>query len=202
MKYLILGFALLLAACQTLDGLDPPSAKRHFVLDNDWIIVIPSKRGPEKPMVVYGLRAGQYTLIGENDKGFFYKGTGDSVFQMNGKLAEQYAKTGQVASFAERYAAMVAMAGGSGGLWLPKPGVNAKPLLFFESITKKSDAVNAGLIAGGPAGMTTGAGMAAGMIIGMGVMSVGNSLANRSLIYLHLKGQDEAVAAIRIDDEI
>jgi hypothetical protein len=102
---------------------------------------------------VEGLRAGEYVVAAEDDEGVYFMGKGRCVVKLVDKFADEYLKTGDA-----KVAPSQSMGGSvgffTGGLWLPKKGVEAKPKLFFELDTsdpssQSQGAVVAAIIASG-----------------------------------------------------
>lgn len=71
-------------------------------------------------MWVFGLRAGTYTLVGEDSKGLYFLGQGGCAIELMDNQAKAFLRTGLVPAAEQR----------RGGLVLPKPGVNAAPEFF------------------------------------------------------------------------
>jgi hypothetical protein len=96
---------------------------------------------------VEGLRAGEYTLVAEDEEGLYFMGKGRCVVKLVDKLADEYLATGNVKVSASQ------TVGGSrgfftGGLWLPKKGVEATPRLFYELDTSDPSAQSQGALVG------------------------------------------------------
>jgi hypothetical protein len=121
---------LVLAGCTSIEKLSPPLRASHFVLREDHVRV--QVRGIASYQWIEGLRAGTYTAVGEDTRGTFYLGEGDSVIVLSQERGARYLSRKEIPAPEERAAAQNGMAGGRGGLWLPKPGVQEEPKLFYE----------------------------------------------------------------------
>jgi hypothetical protein len=99
-----------------LTDLKKVETNEYFVLEKDYTRT--QVRGLGYTWVE-GLRAGRYAVYAEDDEGLFFMGQPGCVIQLNEDAAEEYLKTHQ------------SKHGLDGGLWLPKPGVDAEPKLFF-----------------------------------------------------------------------
>ncbi len=118
-KRLALLALLALTACPPkFASLPKPTVSQYFVLAKDHVRI--EKRGLGYTWAE-GLRAGTYTLAAEDDAGLYFLGEGKSVVVMSNDVADTYVKTGQI------------QGGQKGGLWLPKPGVEKDPRVWFEA---------------------------------------------------------------------
>lgn len=130
MRAVLVAVALsLLSGCTSMSSLSKPQQDMYFVLERDYVRV--QTRGLLKYKWVEGLRAGTYTLVGGDAYGLFFKGEGDTVIVLSQERAVKYLKNGEMTPFNERNAPQFTMAGGEGGIWLPKEGINKAPKLFY-----------------------------------------------------------------------
>jgi hypothetical protein len=90
---------------------------------------------------VEGLRAGVYTLAAEDDDGLYFMGPGRCVVKLIDKYADEYLMKGDAKVDAGSWGGTVGFF--TGGLWLPKDGVQKAPRLFYES---QPDAPHAGAV--------------------------------------------------------
>ncbi len=125
-----LTMAVLLTGCTSMSSLQKPSREKSFVLDSNYTRT--RYGGLPKRAWIEGLAKGKYTLAGEDAKYLYYVGQGDSVIVLSAERAEKYLQTGHITPFSERNAPQLTIAGGTGGLMLPRPESNAKPKLFYE----------------------------------------------------------------------
>lgn len=141
------------SGCTTLDDLQVPTEQKHFVLQKDHVRI--EHRGIAQKKHVEGLRAGSYSLIREDRDGFYFSGTGDCVLILNDQRGDKYLQTGEVTPFEIRNREQFTFAGGAGGLWLPKPGVQKEPRLFWN-IRNTTDGAPLGLTGVAIVGATEG----------------------------------------------
>lgn len=127
MKYIALLTFIIFSGCTSQATLTKPESEQYFVLEKPYTRV--QVRGLSGNNWVEGLQAGTYNLIGEDSDGRYFQGPGDCVIQLTGDWGKRYLETGEIPSFQERVGTM---AGGVGGLWLPKEGVSKEPRLFYE----------------------------------------------------------------------
>jgi hypothetical protein len=126
MRAFLIAYVALLCACTSASSLTKPKEDQYFVLEKDYVRT--QVRGLVNNKWVEGLRAGKYTAIGEDDEGIYFAGEGDCVIVLAQEPADRYLQTGYIAPLAQR----PTLSGGHGGLWLPKPGVDREPRLFYE----------------------------------------------------------------------
>ncbi|XLZ68245.1 hypothetical protein ABT364_17025 [Massilia sp. SR12] len=109
-----------------MSDLRPPSKQSHFVLTHDVYL-----SRPARVTWVYGLRRGAYTLMREDEDGFYYQGEGDSVFLLSDERAKRYLDDGIVTPWLERYGVQLSQAGGVGGIWFPRDPAKGKIQYFY-----------------------------------------------------------------------
>jgi hypothetical protein len=130
MKKIALLLLMLISGCTSMSSLTKPTQEQYFVLEKNYTKV--ATRGLLNYKWVEGLRAGTYTLVGEDHDGMYFLGEGDCVIVLSQERAEKYLQTAEITPFELRNKPQFTIAGGIGGLWLPKPGVNKEPKLFYE----------------------------------------------------------------------
>jgi hypothetical protein len=139
MRRLLVACVVLLGACTSASNLTKPKEAQHFVLEKDYVRTQMRGIGPYK--WVEGLKAGRYSAIGEDDDGIYFAGEGDCVIVLAQEAADRYLQTGQRDPIEKR----PVLSGGAGGLWLPKPGVDREPRLFY-AIRNSVDGSQFGLV--------------------------------------------------------
>lgn len=131
MKNLIVLISLLtIFGCTNISNLKLPTIEQYFVLEEDYMRT-QYDRGLLGFTWVEGLRAGTYVLVGEDEYGYYFKGEGDSVILLSQERADKYLNERYITPFSERNGPQFATAGGEGGIWLPKNGVEKAAKLFF-----------------------------------------------------------------------
>lgn len=143
MRYL-LAFALTFAAgcAHKMADLKTPERIQSFTLANDHTRTEVRGLGYKW---VEGLRAGEYTLTAEDEKGLYFMGKGRCVVKLVDKFADEYlAKKDVEVSAAQTMGGSMGFF--TGGLWLPKNGVEAKPKLFYELDTSDPSAHSQGAV--------------------------------------------------------
>jgi len=147
MKKIILFFIIIvISGCTSMSSLTKPEQEQYFVLEKDYTRV--QTRGLLNYKWVEGLRAGTYVLVGEDGDGMYFLGQGDCVILLSQERADKYLQTGEITPFDLRNKEQLTMAGGVGGLWLPKAQVNKEPKLFYQIRNTSDGSV------GGITGMT------------------------------------------------
>ena len=129
-KWLMMSLVLL-SACGSVDitDLKEPQQRHYFTLAQPYVRTSFHGIGNSVKRIE-GLKAGVYTSIGENSEGTYYSGEGDAVIMLMNDLADQYQANGTIPDYHYRFTHEI-LAGGEGGLWLPKPGSSKPPRLFF-----------------------------------------------------------------------
>lgn len=132
-KVIVLSTILLLTACGVkMKDLDLPTKSSSFVLSKDKYTV--GEFGLLKMKLLYGLRAGKYSLVAEDKEGYFYQGKGNCVIMLNSDVAiDKYSKSGELPD---------SYKGDKGGIWIPKNGVNKKIRLFHMTDVSKTKSTN------------------------------------------------------------
>ncbi len=128
--FLIFLICAFTSGCLTFAKLQKSNDDKYFILTHDYTRT--ETRGLAKVKWVEGLSAGVYQLVGEDKKGLYFAGVGDCVIVLMNEQANKYLSEGVMPPFEERYKQLPPYAGGVGGIWIPKQGVNTDPKLFFE----------------------------------------------------------------------
>ncbi|MFT5758952.1 MAG: hypothetical protein ACI9LM_003701 [Alteromonadaceae bacterium] len=172
MKILILLCIFITGCSAKLADLQPVDKKSYITLKED--IYQSSIAGIGNYKWVHGLKAGTYTLIGEDKDGSYFHNQGDAVIVLTNDPAELYLKTGEVKPYNQRGYPH----GGPGGLWLPKDKTK-KPVVYFLINTKPSDST----VSGGIIGMTSTPGSitGTGFVVGAITTNVISSMVNGSI---------------------
>ncbi|WP_444925284.1 hypothetical protein ACJJI4_12010 [Microbulbifer sp. TRSA002] len=190
----------LVSGCSsTLSNLKTSSKQSHFTLQED--LYYTETRGLLEYKWLFGLRSGTYSLVAEDDDGYYYIGIGDTVLILSEERVEAYLESGEVPSYAKRYGPQFSSAGGEGGLWVPKNGPLEKAKIFWVLYTDMDDAVTVGMGAGAASsGGASGVPTVDGMVVGIVVTSVISSMANGALQFIELPDQSLDLQKINIVD--
>lgn len=128
--FLCLVLSLLISGCMSVAKLEKPKADAYFVLEENYTRT--ETRGLLKYKWVEGLKAGKYKLVGTDSDGEYFMGEGDCVIMLSQERADKYLQSGEITPFVERNKEQLTMAGGTGGLFLPKPGSKKEARIFYE----------------------------------------------------------------------
>ncbi|WP_440904842.1 hypothetical protein ACMZOO_00975 [Catenovulum sp. SX2] len=77
-------FGLVVSGCTTISDLKQPTVQQHFVLEQDY--THSRIRGLFKYRYIAGLRAGTYSLVGEDSDGKYFASMGDCVIYYSPEL--------------------------------------------------------------------------------------------------------------------
>ena len=111
-----------------LKNMKPPATAAWFSLDQEHVYV--ERRGKNQTPFVTFLSAGIYQAVREDDEGVYFLGPIDCIQFTSRGVAEEYLAASprqrppKNTEFGEAWII--------GGLWLPKPNVNATPKLFYD----------------------------------------------------------------------
>lgn len=135
-------FIVMLSGCaQKMSEIQQPTKKSFFTLTKD--VYKSELEGLFKYHWIAGLRAGTYSLIGEDSEGYYYEGKGDAIYFLKEESADLYLETKYIPSYSERFKNQ-APAGGKGGIWFPKNLTKEEPQVYFILYTPESGGVALG----------------------------------------------------------
>jgi hypothetical protein len=126
---LVLACAVFCACGTKLKDFPKLDVPKYFVLDEDHVSV--QTHGLLSDKWVEGLRAGRYMSVAESREGIYFLGEGASALFLRDQYAEQYLRDDTVAAVAENDLKYFPRCANPGGLWLPKPGVEKEPRIFW-----------------------------------------------------------------------